>query len=126
MPFVTPVIFLSSVHVFINLIFTCHVFNAMFVVLSCHLVDVQGSLPRVENATFRGRASRRSVGTCNGRFAMARWARFRFCPALGLLAFVFSCVGPVVGLPDVGFSDFRIVGLSDCFGNGFPQRLGMF
>ena len=54
----TPVLFLSSVHVVINLTFTCHVFNAMFVVLSCHLVDVPGSLPRVENATFRGHVLR--------------------------------------------------------------------
>ena len=45
------------------------------------------------------------------------------CPVLGLLVFVFLCVGLVVGLSDVGLSD---VGLSDCFGNGFPQRLGMF
>jgi len=42
---------------------------------------------------------------------------------LGLLVFVFLCVGLVVGLSDCRMSD---VGLSDCFGNGFPQRLGMF
>ena len=35
-----------------------HVFNAMFVVLSCHSIEVQGSFPRFENLAFRGHVLR--------------------------------------------------------------------
>ena len=66
----------------------------------------------------RAPTSRHSVGTCHGRFAMARWARFRFVLLRVYWFSLFLCVGPVVELSDVG--------LSDCFGNGFSQRLGKF
>ena len=75
----------------------------------------------------RAPTSRYSVGTCHRRFAMARWARLRFALLWVYWFSFFVCVGSVVELSDVGLSgvsDFRIAGLSDCFGNGFPQRLG--
>ena len=66
---------------------------------------------------------RHSVGTSHRLFAMARWARLRFA----LLWFIgFRCFfvkGWLLGCLIVGC---RIVGLSDYFGNGFPQRLGKF
>ena len=64
------------------------------------------------------------VGTGHGRFAMVRWARYRFVLLWVYWFSLFLCVGSVVvDLSDVGLSD---VGLSNCFGNGFPQRLGKF
>ena len=86
----TPVLFFSSVHVFINLIFTWHVFNVMFVVLSCYLVDVQGSLPRVENVTFRGHVLRHRDIPLARAMVVSPW--------LG---------GPGFALPCFGFIGFR-------------------
>jgi len=62
-----------------------------FLVFSCHLIDVQGSLPWVEIFDVpwsRAPILRHSVGTCHRRFTMARWARV--CFAL-FWVYWFSC-----------------------------------
>ena len=45
------------------------------------------------------------------------------CPVLGLLVFVFLCVGLVVGLSDVGLSDVGLLWkwVSAAFGNVLDQ-----
>ena len=67
------------------------VLGVTFLVFSCHLIDVQGSLPWVEIFDVpwsRAPILRHSVGTCHRRFTMARWARV--CFAL-IWVYWFSC-----------------------------------
>ena len=57
---------------------------------------------------------------------MARWARARFALLWFIVFRCFFVWGWLLGcrMSDCRMSDCRIVGLSDCFGNWFPQRFG--
>ena len=93
-------------------------FNVMPVVLSCHLIEVQGSLPRVEFLTFRGYIFR----TCDIPLARAvvvsPWLCGSGCalPCFGFVGFRCCFVQGRLSdcrLSDYRMSDCRIVGLSD-------------
>ncbi len=73
--------------------------------------------------TFRGHVLRSCVILLARAIAVSPWLGGPGCalPCFGFIGFRVSLCR--VGCRIVGLSD---VGLSDCFGNGFPQRLGMF
>ena len=79
---------------------TARVLGVTFSVLSCHSTEVEGSLPRFDFLTFRGRVLRSCDIPLVRAIAVSPWLGGQGCalPALVYWFSLFLCVKPVVGL----------------------------
>ena len=83
------------------------ILGVTFLVLSCHSIEVQGSLPRFKNLTFRGHVLRHHDILLARAIAVSPWLGGPGCalPCFGFIGFRVSLcrVGcRIVGLSDVG------------------------